>query len=90
MTGSRYEPFRFVLMGDTRSDHVAHSAVIEAVRDAGVDVVATECPCCVMQLRDMIAQAGLDVAVMSVAELLALGRREGAAVCEARGARACG
>jgi glycolate oxidase iron-sulfur subunit len=52
---------------------------IEAIRDAGVDVVATECPSCVMQLRDMIAQAGLDVAVMSVAELLALGRGRQAA-----------
>lgn len=28
----RYEPFRFVLMGDTRSDHSAHAAVVEAVR----------------------------------------------------------
>ncbi len=53
---------------------------VEAIRDAAVDVVATECPSCVMQLRDMIAQAGLDVAVVSVAELLALGQRDGAAV----------
>ncbi len=30
--GGRYEPFRFVLMGDTRSDHAAHASVVEAVR----------------------------------------------------------
>jgi glycolate oxidase iron-sulfur subunit len=46
---------------------------VEAIRDAGVDVVATECPSCVMQLRDMLAQAGLDVAVLSVGEVVALG-----------------
>ncbi len=42
---------------------------VEAIRDAHVDVVATECPACVMQLTDMLAQAGMDVAVVSVAEL---------------------
>ena len=47
---------------------------VDAIRDAAVDVVATECPSCVMQLRDMLAQAGLDIAVMSVGEVLALGR----------------
>lgn len=44
---------------------------VAAIRDADVDVVATECPSCVMQLRDMLGQAGLDVAVVSVADLLA-------------------
>jgi glycolate oxidase iron-sulfur subunit len=53
---------------------------VEAIRDAGVDVVATECPSCVMQLRDMIAQAGLGVSVMSVAELMAVGRHPEAAL----------
>lgn len=53
---------------------------VDAIRDAGVDIVATECPSCVMQLRDMIAQAGLDVAVMSVGEVLVLGRRGGSVV----------
>lgn len=48
---------------------------VEAIRASGADVVATECPSCVMQLRDMLAQAGLDVAVMSVGEVLALGHR---------------
>jgi glycolate oxidase iron-sulfur subunit len=42
---------------------------VEAIRDAEVDIVATECPACVMQLTDMLAQAGVDVAVVSVAEL---------------------
>lgn len=46
---------------------------VEAVRDADVDVVATECQACVMQLTDMLAQAGVDVAVVSVAELVAQG-----------------
>ena len=42
---------------------------VEAIRDADVDIVATECQACVMQLTDMLAQAGMDVAVVSVAEL---------------------
>jgi glycolate oxidase iron-sulfur subunit len=46
---------------------------VDAIRAAAVDVVATECPSCVMQLRDMLAQAGLDVPVMSVGEVLTLG-----------------
>jgi glycolate oxidase iron-sulfur subunit len=46
---------------------------VEAIRNTGADIVATECPSCVMQLRDMLSQAGLDVAVMSVGEVLALG-----------------
>lgn len=44
---------------------------VEAIREADVDIVVTECPSCVMQLEDMLAQAGLDVAVMSVADVLA-------------------
>jgi len=42
----------------------------EAIREADVDVVVTECPSCVMQLRDMVSRYGVDVTVMSVAELL--------------------
>ncbi|MCK4408617.1 MAG: (Fe-S)-binding protein, partial [Candidatus Eisenbacteria sp.] len=42
---------------------------VEAIRDADVDIVTTECQACVMQLTDMLAQAGMDVAVVSVAEL---------------------
>jgi glycolate oxidase iron-sulfur subunit len=60
---------------------------VEAIRAAGVDVVATECPSCVMQLRDMLAQAGLDVAVMSVGEVLALGRHRVGAQSTREGAR---
>ena len=44
---------------------------VEAIRDADVDIVTTECQACVMQLTDMLAQAGVDVAVISVAELAA-------------------
>ncbi len=44
---------------------------VEAIRDAGVDIVTTECQACVMQLSDMLAQAEMDVAVISVAELAA-------------------
>jgi len=51
---------------------------VEAIRDAGVDIVTTECQACVMQLSDMLAQAGMDVAVISVAEL-AVQRGAGAA-----------
>jgi Fe-S oxidoreductase len=36
-----------------------------------VDIVTTECQACVMQLTDMLTQAGMDVAVISVAELAA-------------------
>ena len=50
---------------------------VEAIRDADVDIVATECQACVMQLTDMLAQAEMDVAVVSVAELVVQG--EGAA-----------
>ena len=46
---------------------------VEAIRDADVDIVATECQTCVIQLADMLAQAGMDVAVVSVAELAAQG-----------------
>ncbi len=44
---------------------------VEAIREADVDIVTTECQACVMQLTDMLAQAGMDVAVISVAELAA-------------------
>ncbi len=50
---------------------------VAAIRDAEVDVVVTECPSCVMQLRDMLTQAGLDVAVVSVADLVAQRGRRG-------------
>jgi glycolate oxidase iron-sulfur subunit len=45
---------------------------VEAIREAGVDVVVTECPACVIQLRDMVARYGVDVEVLSIADLLAL------------------
>ncbi|MFH1689292.1 MAG: (Fe-S)-binding protein [Candidatus Eisenbacteria bacterium] len=49
------------------------SRKVSAIRDAEVDIVATECQACVMQLADMLAQADMDVAVVSVAELVAQG-----------------
>ena len=45
----------------------------DAVRDADVDLLATECPACVMQLRDMLSRAGVRVSVVSMAELLDTG-----------------
>jgi len=45
---------------------------IEAIRNADVDVVATECPVCIMQLRDMVEQAGLEVEVLSVADVVGM------------------
>ncbi len=44
----------------------------EAIRATGADVVVTECPACVMQLKDMVARCSLDVEVLSIADLLAL------------------
>jgi len=52
---------------------------VEAIREADVDIVATECPVCIMQLTDMLEQAGVDVAVVSVADVLAMGGERGAA-----------
>jgi len=45
---------------------------VEAIRAANVDVVATACPVCLMQLRDMVTQAGLQIEVMHVADVMAL------------------
>ena len=56
---------------------------VSAVRDADVDIVATECQTCVMQLADMLAQAEVDVAVMSVAELLVQGEGRAGSGAEA-------
>jgi glycolate oxidase iron-sulfur subunit len=50
---------------------------VEAIRAACVDVVATACPVCLMQLRDMVAQAGLSVEVMHVADVMALATGRG-------------
>ncbi len=44
----------------------------EAIRTTGADVVVTECPACVIQLKDMVARCSLDVEVLSIADLLAL------------------
>jgi glycolate oxidase iron-sulfur subunit len=43
-----------------------------AIRAADVDVVATECPVCIMQLRDMVEHAGLEVEVLSVADVVGI------------------
>ena len=44
----------------------------ECIRETDADVVVTECPSCVMQLRDMVARYGIDVEVIALADLLAL------------------
>jgi glycolate oxidase iron-sulfur subunit len=60
---------------------------VEAIRESGAEVVVTECQSCVMQLADALEQAGLDVAVVSIAELLAHRRQAGPAgrVCSPEG-----
>jgi len=52
---------------------------VDAVRDAGqADLLATECPGCILQLRDQLAQRGVELPVRHIAELLeeALGHCE--------------
>jgi glycolate oxidase iron-sulfur subunit len=44
---------------------------VAAIRGAEADVLATECPGCVLQLRDQLAQGGIDLPVRHVAEILA-------------------
>ncbi len=44
---------------------------VEAIRGAKADVLATECPGCVAQLRDQLAQRGIDLPVRHLAEVLA-------------------
>ncbi len=44
----------------------------ECIRETKADIVVTECPSCVMQLRDMVFRYGIDIEVMALADLLAL------------------
>ncbi len=44
----------------------------ECIRETEADIVVTECPSCVMQLRDMVVRYGIDIEVMALADLLAL------------------
>ena len=44
----------------------------ECIRETEADIVVTECPSCVMQLRDMVVRYGIDVEVIALADLLAL------------------
>lgn len=44
---------------------------VEAIRGAEADVLVTECPGCVVQLRDQLAQRGIDLPVRHLAEVLA-------------------
>ncbi len=44
---------------------------VEAVKETGAKIVLTSCPSCIMQLKDTLTRAGLDVKVMHVVELLA-------------------
>jgi glycolate oxidase iron-sulfur subunit len=43
----------------------------EAVRKADADMLVTECPGCVLQLRDQLTQRGIDLSVRHLAEVLA-------------------
>ncbi len=51
---------------------------VEAVRGVQADMMVTECPGCVLQLRDQLTQRGIDLPVHHLAELLdeALERRD--------------
>ncbi len=60
----------------------------ECIRETGADVVVTECPSCVMQLRDMVVRYGVDVEVMALADLLALDAGTASARSEHAGAEA--
>jgi glycolate oxidase iron-sulfur subunit len=44
---------------------------VEAIRKAEADLLVTECPGCVVQLRDQLAQRGIDLPVRHLAEVLA-------------------
>ncbi|MRR58872.1 MAG: (Fe-S)-binding protein [Deltaproteobacteria bacterium] len=48
-----------------------NSRKTSAIRDAGVDTVATGCPGCMLQLSDGLQQAGLRVRVLHTLEILA-------------------
>ena len=41
------------------------------IRETGADVLATGCPACMIQISDMLSQAGADVAVRHPVELYA-------------------
>jgi glycolate oxidase iron-sulfur subunit len=44
---------------------------VEALRGVEADLLVTECPGCILQLRDQLAQRGIDLPVRHVAEVLA-------------------
>jgi glycolate oxidase iron-sulfur subunit len=44
---------------------------VEAVRRARADLLATECPGCILQLRDQLAQRGIELPVLHIAQILA-------------------
>jgi glycolate oxidase iron-sulfur subunit len=44
---------------------------VEAIRKTEADVLVTECPGCVLQLRDQLARRGIDLPVRHIAEILA-------------------
>jgi Fe-S oxidoreductase len=41
------------------------------IKDTGADVLATGCPACMIQISDMLSQAGAKIAVRHPIELLA-------------------
>ena len=41
------------------------------IKDTQADVLATGCPACMIQISDMLSQAGADIAVRHPVELLA-------------------
>jgi glycolate oxidase iron-sulfur subunit len=43
---------------------------MELVRKTGADILATECPCCIIQLSHGARRAGLGTRVVHLSELL--------------------
>ncbi len=42
---------------------------IEHIKDSGAAIIATSCPACMLQISDLLSQAGAGVKVMHVAEI---------------------
>ena len=64
---------------DSADERIGRSRVAEAV-DTGADTVAVSCPFCLIMLKDGIADAGSELEIRDVAEILAasLGYEQGA------------
>ena len=57
---------------------------IEHIMDTGADVVATDCPGCILQIRGGLIARGIDKRVLHTAQLIAEAMGEGEAPAEPR------